>query len=145
MIEYKEETKTEITVRYSETDQMGIAHHSKYPIWFEVARTDFLRKIGFSYSKLESDGILLPLTDIKCRFLKPLKYEDEIIIRTQICRITHVRIGFQYSVFKKETETIVAEGETNQGWTDRQFHPIRIEKHCPELYRALNRYAQNIT
>ena len=84
MTEQTQKVETEMVVRYAETDQMGIAHHSNYPVWFEIGRTDFFKKIGFPYSQIESMGILLPLTDMKCKFTKPAKYEDTIVIKTQI-------------------------------------------------------------
>ena len=54
------ETKTAFTVRYAETDQMGIVHHSNYAVWFEVGRTDLLKKFNFSYASIEKKGVLLP-------------------------------------------------------------------------------------
>ena len=53
-----------ITARYAETDMMGIIHHSVYPVWFEAARTNMIRSIGITYSQLEKDGIMLPLSEI---------------------------------------------------------------------------------
>jgi acyl-CoA thioester hydrolase len=116
---------------------MGIAHHSNYPVWFEVGRTDFFKKIGFPYSEVESKGFLLPLTDMKCKFIKPAKYEDSIVIKTQISRIMHVKVCFHYDVYNKEVGTLIAAGETNHGWTDRQLNPLVIEEKFPELYKAL--------
>ena len=134
-----------VNVRYSETDQMGIVHHSNFPVWFEIARTNFFQEIGFPYSKIESAGILLPLTDMKCRFIKPAKYEELIVIKTQVVRLTHVRVGFQYDVYNEETGSLIATGETNHGWTDRQLRPVRIEKSRPALYESLGRCMQNIS
>ena len=116
---------------------MGIAHHANYPVWFEIGRTDFLKMIGFPYSQIESMGILLPLTDMKCRFLKPAKYEDTIVIETQISTLKHVRLGFHYDVYHKQMGTLIASGETNHGWTDRRLYPIGIEEKFPALYEAL--------
>ena len=61
-------TEVELSVRFSETDQMGIVHHSNYPSWFEVGRTDFFKKMGVRYLDIEKMGILLPLSDLKCSF-----------------------------------------------------------------------------
>ena len=49
-------SETHLTVRYAETDMMGIVHHSRYYPWFEVARTDFIKKIGMSYTEMEKNG-----------------------------------------------------------------------------------------
>ena len=137
MTEQTQKVETEMVVRYAETDQMGIAHHSNYPVWFEIGRTDFFKKIGFPYSQIESMGILLPLTDMKCKFIKPAKYEDTIVIETQISTLKHVRVGFHYDVYHKQMGTLIASGETNHGWTDRQLIPIGIEEKFPALYEAL--------
>ena len=143
MTEQTQTIETEMTVRYAETDQMGIAHHSNYPVWFEIGRTDFFKKLGYSYSQIESKGILLPLTDMKCKFIKPAKYEDTIVVKTQVSRLMHVRVGFHYDVYNKEMGTLIASGETNHGCTDRQLNPIGIEEKLPALYEALTCHIRN--
>ena len=57
-----------VEVRYAETDQMGIAHHSNYAVWFEVARTDFIKAAGISYTDVEKEGIITPLTSLECKY-----------------------------------------------------------------------------
>ena len=106
-------SETEIIVRYAETDKMGIAHHSNYPIWFEIGRTDFFRTIGFPYSIIEGNGVLMPLTDMNCKFINPACYEDVLVIQTSILHISHVRIGFTYKVYNKNNGKLLALGETN--------------------------------
>ena len=64
-------TKSFVTARYAETDQMGVIHHSVYAVWYELARTDFIKKVGISYSQMEEMGILLPLSELTC-ITKPL-------------------------------------------------------------------------
>ncbi|HHW31853.1 MAG TPA: acyl-CoA thioesterase [Clostridiaceae bacterium] len=130
---------SEIVVRYAETDQMGIVHHSNYPVWFELGRTDFIRKLGYSYSKIEEAGILLPLTDLKCSFKAPARYEDEIIIRTHIEKMTCVRITFGYEIFKKKDMSLIARGETFHAWTDKNLKPVNISKRMPELYGIMEK------
>ena len=71
-------SETHLTVRYAETDMMGIVHHSRYYPWFEVARTDFIKKIGMSYTEMEKMGIMLPLTETAAKYYYGLKYEDEV-------------------------------------------------------------------
>lgn len=62
-----------LIVCYAETDQMGLAHHANYPIWFECGRTQFFADLGFSYSFIEKKGLLLPLTEMQCAFFSPLR------------------------------------------------------------------------
>ena len=139
MTEKTQKVELEFIIRYAETDQMGIAHHSNYPIWFEMGRMDFFKNIGFPYSLIEGNDILLPLTDMSCKFKKPAKYEDTIVIKTHISRLTHVRIGFQYEVSNKESGDLLACGETNHGWTARQLNPVAIETLLPELFCRLQK------
>ena len=67
-------TETEIKVRYAETDQMKIVHHAVYPVWFEAARTDYMEKAGYSYAKIEEEGIMLPLSRLECSFRECPRY-----------------------------------------------------------------------
>ena len=68
---YKSETF--LTVRYAETDMMGIVHHSRYYPWFEQARTDFIKKSGITYTQMEQAGVLLPLAETHCKYIAGLK------------------------------------------------------------------------
>ncbi|MFR3009310.1 MAG: acyl-CoA thioesterase, partial [Pseudoruminococcus massiliensis] len=61
--------ESKIVARYAETDQMGIVHHSVYPIWFEVGRTDFIKLTGMSYTELEESGVMLPLASLECKYI----------------------------------------------------------------------------
>ncbi|MEG0230260.1 MAG: thioesterase family protein, partial [Oscillospiraceae bacterium] len=70
--------KTKIVARYAETDQMGVVHHSVYPIWYEVARTEFIKHIGISYSQMEKMGVMTPLAHLQCDYKNATKYEDEV-------------------------------------------------------------------
>ena len=67
-------------VQYYETDKMGITHHSNYIRWMEEARIDFLEKSGFSYDKLEKDGIISPVVSVECSYKKTTTFSDEISI-----------------------------------------------------------------
>lgn len=130
------ESETRLVVRYAETDQMGIAHHSNYPVWFEAGRTDFLKKAGMSNTDIEESGILLPLYYMECNFMNPAKYEDEITVKTRIQKINCARIGFCYEIIDRDQKTI-ALGNTAHAWTDKLLKPQNVQKKLPELYRSL--------
>lgn len=93
-------SETHLTVRYAETDMMGIVHHSRYYPWFEVARTDFIKKIGMSYTEMEKMGIMLPLTETAAKYYYGLKYEDEVLVTCKMTRLTVARCEFTYEVYK---------------------------------------------
>jgi acyl-CoA thioester hydrolase len=135
------ETTTKLTVRYAETDQMGIVHHSNYPVWFEAGRTDFLKQAGASYSDVEAQGVLLPLYELTCRYKSPAKYEDEVAVVTRIKELTRVRLILSYEVILQRDGTLLASGETLHAFTDRTLKPVNAEKAAPELYRLLREAA----
>jgi acyl-CoA thioester hydrolase len=133
------ETKTSFIVRYAETDQMGIVHHSNYAIWYEAGRTNFLKDVGISYSSIEEKGVLLPLYELNCKFISPAKYEDEIIVITNLKSLSRVRIIFSYQVIDAINNKLIATGETMHAWTDKTLKPVNAEKIIPEVYAILNK------
>ena len=130
------QTETRITARYAETDQMGIVHHSIYPIWFEAGRTDYLRNAGVSNSEIEAKGIFLPLSHMECTFKSPVRYEDRIVINTRIHKLTCARLEFTYEINDYEGK-VLATGNTSHAWTDKSLKPLNIEKKQPELFNIL--------
>ena len=132
-------TETKFIVRYAETDRMGIVHHSNYPIWFEAGRTEFIRKLGMPYSKIEEEGYLLPLIELKCCYKGAAGYEDEITVKTCIKEMTAVRVTFYYEVYKNNEPDAITTGETIHAWTNRNLKPISIKKHAPAIYELLEK------
>ena len=91
--------ETEVRVRYAETDQMGIVHHSNYLVWFEAGRSDLCRQKGFSYKEMEEQGdSLLVVAETYCRYKSPAYYEDVLLIRTKVGEIRSRSIRFIYEV-----------------------------------------------
>jgi len=128
---------TTFTVRYAETDAMGIVHHSNYPIWFEAGRTDFIKKLGLPYSKIEERGFMLPLLELKCCYKGAARYEDEITVRTTLKEMTYTRVIFRYEVFRNGSRDPITTGETVHVWTDRRLKPVNIKKAAPDIYGLL--------
>lgn len=131
-------SETKIVVRYQETDQMGIVHHSVYPVWFECGRTDYIKSEGLSYGQMEKDGVMLPLLSMKCRFLFPCYYEDQITVKTGIQSLTPTRITFGYEVYRKGADKAVVQGETEHVWTDSGMKPVNLKKFRPQLYQFMD-------
>jgi acyl-CoA thioester hydrolase len=105
-------------VRYAETDQMGVVHHSVYPVWFEAARTAFSRAVGFPYSEWERQGVLLMVTDVACRFRMPARYDEKVTIWVRVVEAASRRVVFAYRV-NGESGDLLAEGETRHLVVDR--------------------------
>lgn len=131
-------SETAIKVRYAETDQMGIVHHSNYAVWFEAGRTDFIRNMGMPYSKIEESGAMLPLLELRCSFKSFAKYEDELVVKTWIKEYTGTRLVFHYDICKADGR-VISEGETMHAWTNEELKPVNIRKYRPEIYKLIEK------
>ncbi len=127
---------TKIIARYAETDQMGVVHHSVYPIWYEAARTEFIKEFGFNYTQIENMGLLLPLLELNCKYIAPAKYEDEITITVKIGMMGGARLEFLYSAYNSDG-VLLNKGITVHAWTDKNLRPVALKKHVPELFEAM--------
>lgn len=127
---------TKITVRYAETDMMGIVHHSRYYPWFEQARTDFIKASGMTYTQMEKEGILLPLTETHAKYIIPLKYEDEVEVVTYMTRLRAASCEFSYEVYKDGV--LCTTGSTIHAITDNEFKPFNIKKKFPQMWEKLS-------
>ena len=118
-------SKSKVIVRYAETDQMGIVHHSVYPIWFELARTDLAKQAGFAYSKMEQAGVMTPLVELQCKYKKPAHYEDELIVTATVSKLSNVKIEFYYEVFLADGNKPICTGTTTHALvSSKNFHII---------------------
>lgn len=134
---------TEITVRYAETDCMGVVHHAVYPVWFEVARTDYIKAAGMSYADMEKAGVMLPVTGISCRYRLPARYDDTLLIEARISRLTPARIEFEYTVTKKGEADVLATGTSSHGFVDsRTFKPLNFKKEMPDFFAVMEKQAE---
>jgi len=108
----------QVRVRYAETDQMGVVHHSVYPVWFEVARTALSHAAGIPYSEWERRGYLLMVAEITCRYRRPAHYDDEVTVWVRVRSVASRRVVFEYRV-ESAAGTLLAEGETRHVVVDR--------------------------
>lgn len=129
--------KTELTVRYSETDRMDVVHHSRYFPWFEVGRTEFFESQGMSYADIEAKGILLPLVDCYAKFIEGAKYADKIILEVKLVSLRAASCKFEYTVIRKSDNKILTNGYTTHAFTTPQFKPINLKKSEPKVYNIL--------
>jgi acyl-CoA thioester hydrolase len=98
--------KTQIRVRYSETDQMGYCYYGNYAQYFEVGRVEALRSLGCSYRELEAQGIMLPVRDFHVKYILPAYYDDLLTVETIIAEIKGPKIIFHYNLFNERNELI---------------------------------------
>jgi acyl-CoA thioester hydrolase len=131
--------ESRVRVRYKETDQMGIAHHSNYLVWFEIGRTDFCRETSFPYVEIERRGFLLVVTEVNCHYRTPFRYDDEVVIRTSIAEVLSRRMKFAYELRDSGGERIHATGYTAHLWVDRETRrPVTAP---PDILRAFIEFA----
>ncbi|HOZ68153.1 MAG TPA: thioesterase family protein [Chitinophagaceae bacterium] len=98
-------TETKIRVRYAETDQMGVVYHSNFFPYFESARTESIRELGFTYADMEKMGVIMPVVDVHCRYIRPARYDDLLTIRTTLKEMPlQHKIEFHHDVYNEKEE-----------------------------------------
>lgn len=125
---------TTLRVRYAETDQMGVVYYANYFVWFEVARVELLRTLGWSYREMEASGIILPVIDAQCHYRRPARYDDEIEIHAEGRLASPVRIEFHYEVMVKGRPDLLASGLTAHVATTREGRPRRLPDRIREVF-----------
>jgi len=95
-----------LRVRYAETDQMAYVYYGNYASYFEVARVETFRLIGFSYKELEEAGVMMPVLEYKTKYLKPAKYDDLLSIKVWVKGKPGVRIRFEYEVYNEQNQLL---------------------------------------
>jgi acyl-CoA thioester hydrolase len=121
-------TESRTRVRYKETDQMAIAHHANYVVWFEIGRTDLCREAGFPYREIEERGLILVVTEVVCRYRVPYRYDDEVVIRTSLAEAASRKMRFAYELRDASGERLHASGSSSHVWVDRTTRrPVTAE------------------
>lgn len=105
-------SETRLKVRYSETDQMGVVHHGNYAQYLELARIDWLAKLGISYKSMEESGIMLPVFTIDLKFKKSAYFDDDLIVKTFLREIPTVKIIFDYEIYNHKQELLTTASTT---------------------------------
>ncbi|MDU1350385.1 thioesterase family protein [uncultured Clostridium sp.] len=136
---------TKITVRYGETDAMGVVHHANYYLYFEVAREDLIKELGISYKELEESGVMLPLVETQCKYIEAAKYDDNLVVEATISQLTPVKVKVAYVIRREEDNKILAKGTTLQAFVDRKtFKIINLKNFNKELWdNLMKNYQQN--
>jgi len=123
-----------LRVRYEETDQMGVVYHGNYLKYFEVGRTELMRRLGFPYSEQEKKGVLLTVVEARCRYLAGARYDDLLRIETRGEIRSPLRLRFGYRVVREEDGVVVCEGWTDLACLDQNRKLRRLPE---EIRRGL--------
>lgn len=118
------ESSCKVRVRYSETDQMGYVYYGNYASYYEVARVEMLRSLGTSYREMEESGIMMPVLELKCKYIKPAHYDEELTINVKIIEKPKTRITFHYEIFNEQSILI------NVGETTLVFVDVKKNRPC---------------
>ncbi len=112
-------------VRYAETDAMGVVYYGDYFTFFEVGRVELLRSRGYSYRELENEGVLMPVVEATCKYIKPLRFDDLVDITAMVGEIGRARVSFDYRITDTDGK-LLAEGSTLHACINPEGKPIRI-------------------
>ncbi len=131
-------TTAKLRVRFAETDQMGIVHHSNYAIWFELARVNWLDDRNMSYKEWEDEGVSLAVSELQVQYRNSAKFDDEINVEVILTVAKSRRSQFEYRLFRSNDNALIATGKTTHTPTNRQGQAIRLpEKWLSQLQNHL--------
>ena len=125
-----------IRVLYAHTDKMGFVYYGRYYEYFEAGRNEFLRKLGYPYSKIEAQNVILPVIESHANYFAPAKYDDEITLTTMLKSLPSVRIKLEYIIFNQHKEKLI-EGHTIHSFVNfTTKKPIRPPQDFLELVKS---------
>lgn len=130
------ERKTNIRVRYAETDQMRFVHHSNYIIWFEFARVELMKHYGFSYARLEDEGYMMPVLEINVQYFKPARFDELITIRAFISQMPRAKIKFEYEI-SNEQGALICRGSSLHSFMNQKDKAVKPPK---EFLREMQKH-----
>jgi acyl-CoA thioester hydrolase len=115
-----------IVPRYSETDQGGVVHHSVYPVWFEMGRTELLRVNGMAYKELEEAGVLFVVAELNIKYRRPAKYDEKLQLETSCSKVSASRVEHIYKLTRCSDGVILAEGSSVLACVNAQSEICRV-------------------
>ena len=121
-----------IRVRYADTDKMGVVYYGNYPVFFEVARSEYMRERGFTYRRFEDMGYCLVVVGLDAKYYSNAEYDDLVVVRTSMPELKSRGLTFHYSVYKDES--LLVEGSTKHICVNGEKKAVAIP---PDLYDAL--------
>jgi acyl-CoA thioester hydrolase len=126
-------TKTRVT--YGQTDAMGVVYYANYLHWFELGRTEMIRHLGVAYKEMEEQDVYLPVAEVFCKYHRPAKYDDLLVIETRIDFLKRVSMQFSYRVLREEDGSELVTGTTLHGFTDRQGKIVKAPQFLADKLR----------
>ena len=129
--------KIKYRVIYGDTDNMGFVYYANYLRWFEKGRTEMFRFLGLTYRAIEEKGIFLPVSEVFCKYLQPVRYDDVVVIETSLDESVKGGMKFDYRLFKEgDADTVIATGHTKHACLDKSGKVVRPPGFIRELIKG---------
>lgn len=122
-------------VIYADTDMMGITYYANYLKFFEAARTEYFRALGFPYTECEKKGIYLPVAEAHANYLAPSRYDDDLTVRTSVAEIGNSTLRFEYQAMNTKTGVTVATGYTVHVFVNKAMKPCRVPEEIHSIVK----------
>ena len=123
-------------MRFADTDAQGIAHNAAYPVWFEVARVEYLREFAGGYQALRDHGIEALVLESYCRYLVPARFDDELDVHARCVALRGARFRYEYEIVRVDGAQ-VADGWTAHACVDaKTFRPLRVPEWLADAIRS---------
>ena len=120
-------------VKYYETDQMGIVHHSNYIRWMEEARMDYMSQIGLDYKQMEEMEIISPVLEVHCQYKSMVHFSDTVVIETKVTHYNGIKMSVAYRMTDKETGELRTVASSEHSFLNRCGKPLSLKRSYPEL------------
>lgn len=122
-------------VRYADTDRMGVVYHGRYFEWFEAARTEMLRDAGLPYAKLEERGVMLPVIEVHCQYIRSVLYDELVTIQTSIVEATRSRLVLEYAISLEGEDRPRAVATTVHCYMSPEGRAIRAPQSLMDIFQ----------
>ncbi len=102
--------RTELRVRYADTDQGGVVYNANYLVFFEVGRTEMMRALGVPYARLEDEGVVMPVVEAHINYVASARYDDLLSIESEVTQVRRVRLKIETRIYEAASQKLLAEG-----------------------------------
>ncbi len=127
----------EYRVIYGDSDPFDVVYYANYYNFFERGRTELFRELVLTYREVQEQGVFLPVSESYCKYHKPARYDDLLLVETRIAFLKRVSIKFEYRIYEKHTATLLAEGYTIHAFVNRQGKILRVPEEIFERVKGL--------
>lgn len=118
------EHSVQLRVRYAETDQMRVAHHSNYVVWLEHARVELMRKLGFPYTAMEEQGYLMPVLELSVHYLRAVHFDELITVKARMTHMPRAKLEYEYEI-SNERDEIICRASTLHGFMNKEERAVK--------------------